>query len=58
MTTSIQDLREKVARQRDDLAVMYGGVDGRNGSPTTPRLSPICEPSSWTSGLACSRTPS
>ena len=27
MTTSIQDLREKVARQRDDLAVMYGGVD-------------------------------
>jgi hypothetical protein len=27
MTTSIQDLREKVARQKDDLAVMYGDID-------------------------------
>lgn len=27
MTTSIQDLRGKVARQKDDLAVMYGGID-------------------------------
>jgi hypothetical protein len=27
MTTPIQDLREKVARQKDDLAVMYGDID-------------------------------
>ena len=27
MTTSIQDLRGKVARQKDDLAVMYGDID-------------------------------
>jgi hypothetical protein len=27
VTTSIQDLREKVARQKDDLAVMYGDID-------------------------------
>src|ERR1700685_1141647 len=27
MTTSIQDLREKVARQKDDLAVINGHID-------------------------------
>jgi hypothetical protein len=27
VSTSIQDLREKVARQKDDLAVMYGDID-------------------------------
>jgi hypothetical protein len=27
VTTAIQDLREKVARQKEDLAVMYGDID-------------------------------